>query len=85
VVLGVGRILLHDTVADALATHWMSTDGAGPSNGEAVGSFSGPAGERLTLLRTATPTETTARPASLEEVVLGYLASGRTSPSGAAA
>jgi ABC-2 type transport system ATP-binding protein len=86
VVLGVGRILLHDTVADALATHRMSTDDGRVATGEAVGSFSGPAGERLTLLRTATPTgTTTTRPATLEEVVLGYLASGRTSPSGAAA
>ena len=86
VVLGVGRILLHDTVAQALATHRMSTDGAAPPTGETVGSFGGPAGERLTLVRTATPTgTTTTRPASLEEVVLGYLASGRTSPSGAAA
>ena len=86
VVLGVGRILLHDTVADALATHWMATDGAAPSDATAIGSFGGPGGERLTLLRTTTPIETTTmRPASLEEVVLGYLASGRTSPSGAAA
>jgi ABC-2 type transport system ATP-binding protein len=86
VVLGVGRILLHDTVADALATHRMSTDGAAPPAGETVGSFGGPAGERLTLVRTAAATETsTTRPASLEEVVLGYLASGRMSPSGAAA
>jgi len=87
VVLGIGRILLHETVADALATHRMATDGAATSSGEAVGSFSGPAGERLTLLRhpSASADATNLRPASLEEVVLGYLASGRSVPGEAAA
>lgn len=86
VVLGVGRILLHDTVAEAKATHWMATDGAATGDGEAVGSFGGPAGERLTLMRGSTHSEAAnLRPASLEEVVLGYLASGRGKPGEAAA
>ncbi len=86
VVLGVGRIVLHDTVADALATHWMATDGAPPSEGTAIGSFGGPGGERLTLLRREAPAVgTSIRPATLEEVVLGYLASGRGLPGQAAA
>jgi ABC-2 type transport system ATP-binding protein len=86
VVLGVGRILLHDTVADALATHWLATGGAAKPDGEAIGSFGGPSGERLTLLRrSATSAAPDHRPASLEEVVLGYLASGRGSPGEAAA
>jgi ABC-2 type transport system ATP-binding protein len=87
VVLGVGRILLHDTVAQALASHWMATDGASTHGGDTIGSFGGPAGERLTLLRRAgvKGEATNLRPASLEEVVLGYLASGRTSPAEAAA
>jgi len=87
VVLGVGRILLHDTVSQALASHWIVTDGAETSDGQMIGSFGGPAGERLTLLRRpasgAEPSNL--RRASLEEVVLGYLASGRTSPAEAAA
>jgi ABC-2 type transport system ATP-binding protein len=86
VVLGVGRILLHDTVADALASHWMATDGAASADGTAIGSFGGPGGERLTLLRTESPSAGPAlRPATLEEVVLGYLASGRALPGEAAA
>jgi ABC-2 type transport system ATP-binding protein len=87
VVLGVGRILLHDTVAEALATHWLATDGASAPNGGTIGSFGGPAGERLTLMRRAGVggEATNLRPASLEEVVLGYLASGRTSHAEAAA
>lgn len=79
IVLGVGRVLLHAPVAEALATHAIGTDaGAAPG---AVASFAGPAGERLTLLRRADPARSAGgdglRPASLEEVVLGYLASGR--------
>jgi len=87
VVLGVGRILLHDTVADALATHWLATDGAPTLDDQAIGSFGGPGGERLTLLRQSSTSSAppNLRPASLEEVVLGYLASGRASPHEAAA
>jgi ABC-2 type transport system ATP-binding protein len=85
VVLGVGRILLHDTVGQALATHWLATDEAS-TPGDTIGSFGGPAGERLTLLRAGVEGgAANLRPASLEEVVLGYLASGRTSPGEAAA
>lgn len=86
VVLGVGKILLHDTVADALATHSLATDEAATADGQAIGSFGGPAGERLTLIRGSTHSEgANLRPASLEEVVLGYLASGRGKPGEAAA
>ena len=86
VVLGVGRILLHDTVSDALATHWLATDGATPPDADAIGSFGGPGGERLTLLhRASAPGGESLRPATLEEVVLGYLASGRPIPGEAAA
>jgi ABC-2 type transport system ATP-binding protein len=86
VVLGVGHILLHDTVSDSLATHWMATNGVTPPDAEAIGSFGGPRGERLTLLRRqSAPGAETLRPASLEEVVLGYLASARAIPGEAAA
>lgn len=87
VVLGVGRILLHDTVAKGLASHWIATDGTATHGGDAIGSFAGPTSERLTLIRQpSAPSEATnLRAASLEEVVLGYLASGRASPGEAAA
>lgn len=79
VVLGVGRVLLHAPVAEALASHGIGTDGAAADG--AVASFAGPAGERLTLVRRADPGGEAGgdglRPASLEEVVLGYLSSGR--------
>jgi ABC-2 type transport system ATP-binding protein len=79
IVLGVGRVLLHEPVVDALAIHGIQTDGV--AAGGAVASFAGPAGERLTLVRRADVAGGAEgdglRPASLEEVVLGYLASGR--------
>jgi ABC-2 type transport system ATP-binding protein len=86
IVLGVGRVLLHDTVAEALATHWIANDGVAGPGGEAIATFAGPVGERLTLVRRQ-PSSAAAdlRQASLEEVVLGYLASGRPLPSLAAA
>jgi len=86
VVLGVGRVLLDDSVANALATHAIATDGA--STGERIGEFADPAGSRVTLMRgTAESTAEggTLRPATLEEVVLGYLASSRQPATSAAA
>ncbi|MGH2457194.1 MAG: ABC transporter ATP-binding protein [Candidatus Limnocylindria bacterium] len=81
IVLGVGRVLLHETVTDALASHWIGTDGAATPG--AVSSFAGPVGDRLALVRGASATGL--RPATLEEVVIGYLASARAVPGEAAA
>jgi ABC-2 type transport system ATP-binding protein len=82
IVLGVGRVLLHDTVAQALATHAITTGAAG--GGERIGEFADPRGARVTLVRRgaepgpeADPEGGALRPSTLEEVVLGYLASSR--------
>jgi ABC-2 type transport system ATP-binding protein len=81
IVLGVGRVLLHESVAEALATHGIATDGLVPAGARQLATFAGPVGERLTLARRAVAAEGDGlRPASLEEVVLGYLASGRALP-----
>ena len=78
IVLGVGRVLLHDTIVDALASHWIATESVPAGLGQTLGSFAGPAGDLLTLVRAANPAEGGGlRPASLEEIVLGYLASAR--------
>jgi hypothetical protein len=79
-------VLLHDTVTNALASHRIQRDGDGPGvGGTAIATFAGPAGERLTLVRVADPTQTAGeQPTTLEEVVLGYLASGRALPGDAA-
>lgn len=74
IVLGVGKILLHETVSDALAGHAIALT----PRADSVGSFGAPDGSRIYLVR-----GTADRPATLDEVVLGYLASGR--PSAAAA
>lgn len=70
IVLGVGRVVLQASVADALASHRIAA--ADAAVGEVVGTFAGPTGERLALQR-----DGTGRAATLEEIVLGYLASAR--------
>jgi ABC-2 type transport system ATP-binding protein len=74
IVLGVGRVLLNDTVAAALAHHAIALT----ERLDAVGSFAAADGSRIYLIRGAGD-----RPATLEEVVLGYLASGRSSTAAA--
>jgi ABC-2 type transport system ATP-binding protein len=69
IVLGVGRVLLHETVAGAIAAHAISTT----KHPDAVAGFGAPDGSRIWLVR-----GTGDRPATLDEVVLGYLASGRS-------
>jgi ABC-2 type transport system ATP-binding protein len=70
IVLGVGQVLLEASVAEALATHRVSP--ADPAVDSAVATFTGPTGEPLVLHQNAV-----GRPASLEEIVLGYLAAAR--------
>ena len=71
IVLGVGRVLLHDTVASALAAHAVATT----ERTDAIGSFAAADGSRIFVMHGDGD-----RPATLEEVVLGYLASGRSTP-----
>ncbi len=68
IVLGVGRVLLNETVATALARHGVTTT----ERSDAIGSFAAGDGSRIYVVRGEGD-----RPATLEEVVLGYLASGR--------
>ncbi|MGH2445392.1 MAG: ABC transporter ATP-binding protein [Candidatus Limnocylindria bacterium] len=76
IVLGVGRVLLNDSVAAALEAHSISST----EHPDAVGSFGAPDGSRIYLVRGAAD-----RPATLDEVVLGYLASGRSAAAPATA
>jgi ABC-type multidrug transport system, ATPase component len=70
VVLAAGRVVLEGSVAAAKAEH--HTVGANQTAGlEVVGRFGGPAGEPLALVRGP------GKEATLEEIVLGYLASAR--------
>lgn len=73
VVLANGRLLLHSSVADARAQHRTSRTDA-PAEG-VVGRFPGPDGEQLALLNSSDPSSPEA---TLEEIVLGYMASQRT-------
>jgi ABC-2 type transport system ATP-binding protein len=74
IVLGVGRVLLHDTVAAAMAAHAISST----QHPNAVAGFGAPDGSRIWLVRGEGD-----RPATLDEVVLGYLASGRSTAAAA--
>jgi len=79
IVLGVGRVLLHDAIPSALASHSVAD---GPPDlhpaDRPVATFLGPDGKPWQLFRTETATPVpTGRPASLEEIVMGYLASAR--------
>jgi len=72
VVLGGGRILLDDTLAAAVASHRI----VGPDDrldGGLVALFPGRAGELMALWRAVER----GRPATLDEVAMGYLSSGR--------
>ncbi len=73
-VLGVGRVLLHSSLADAVAGHAIA-----PLNfdiSDMVADFSGPDGSMVRLVARA-PSGGAERRATLEEVVLGHLASTR--------
>jgi ABC-2 type transport system ATP-binding protein len=73
VVLASGRVALHTPVAQARAEHRTVLE-ADLGERAAVGKFVGPDGERLVLLRSSDPG---LREATLEEIVLGYLAAAR--------
>lgn len=69
VVLANGRLVLHTSIASAKRD--FQTLPVGELDGQnAVGTFPGPAGEPLALVRGSSA----GRPASLEEIVLGHLA-----------
>ena len=70
VVLAAGRVVLEGSVADARARH-RTVDASDAGGLDIVGRFGGPAGEQLALARGS------GSGATLEEIVLGYLASAR--------
>ena len=74
IVLGVGRVVLDLSVADALATHAVALDDT--STAPIVGGFRDTDGSRLTVVMAAADTPNY-RPATLEEVMLAHLAATR--------
>ena len=73
-VLAAGRALLDLPIAGAIAEHRVLAAGAERGVGTVVGTFPGPDGERLDLVA---GDGGQGRAATLEEVVLGHLASAR--------
>jgi len=70
-----GRILIHDAISSVLAVHRAHAPDADGSSGELISRFPDRNGATLQLRRTAP--DAPGVPATLEEVVLGYLASAR--------
>ncbi len=81
VVLGGGRKILDEPIAEAIASHRISAAEAVPATLgiQPVGTFPGPVGQRLTLWQVPPerPDDPVLRPATLEEVILGQLAASR--------
>jgi ABC-2 type transport system ATP-binding protein len=77
IVLGSGRKLFEGSIATALATH-STCNRADAGDHDAVSSFLGPAGEVETLIGAGSVCPE-CRAATLEELVLGYLATSRPS------
>jgi ABC-2 type transport system ATP-binding protein len=84
IVLGKGHTLLDLTVAEALAHHRVAEAAslAAAGSADVIGAFPSPDGVPLALIRVAGPTPLNelpaGRPATLEEIVIGHLAAGRT-------
>ena len=74
-VLGEGQVLFQDTVAASLANHRVVDDGAVLDRLNVVAKFPGEGKARHVLVRTNDPS--VGRAASLEEVIVGFLALGR--------
>lgn len=79
VVLGAGRKLLDNSIVAAAREHVVHSDPSDVSKDRFVATFGGPAGESLSLARRSdSPQSPRERPATLEEIVIGYLTAGRS-------
>lgn len=83
VVLGVGRKLLDDSLVGAVAGHRLAETHVAAGDMNAVANIATSNGGMVALVRVAGASAAAAqlRPASLEDVVLGYLAYGRSQDS----
>lgn len=81
IVLAPGRVVLDDDIAHARRHHAVVAR-ADAGDGDVIGSFGDQRGVMHALVRSDEPVSV---PASLDDVVLGYLAAARTNPTGVAA
>ena len=75
IILGSGRVLAHASIGDLLEHHAVSS--AAPIGGGVVSSFSGADGEQRWLVQDPGPAAAGQSEATLEEIVMGYLASAK--------
>jgi ABC-2 type transport system ATP-binding protein len=78
IVLGAGRVLLHDSIATAVRTHTLAPEAPTPSATRIASMVAG--GPARTLWRVEEDSGT--EPASITDVVLGYLSLGRSTEVG---
>jgi ABC-2 type transport system ATP-binding protein len=74
IVLAPARVMLHGSIATARTSHAIVPAGTSVASDELVATFNGPSGRLVSLVRRPGSIE-----ASLDEVVLGYLAAARGS------
>jgi ABC-2 type transport system ATP-binding protein len=74
-VLGEGRVLFEDTIAESIAHHRVLDEGASLDGLDVIAPFPGQGRARHVLIRTSDVS--IGRAGTLEEVVMGYLAQGR--------
>ena len=79
IVLGVGHVLLDESLADAVAVHRVLIgDGPAPDGATEVGRFPDDEGLKVALVRVAPDVAADGlRPATVDQVVKGYLVAGR--------
>lgn len=75
IVLGMGRLLLHATIAEALVGHSVALNVADPAT--RVATFPSADGSVVHLSRTGADQSAGRRAATLEEVVMGYLSAAK--------
>lgn len=75
IVISDGQIRLDDSVVEARGQHWIADVTTGPDI-EIVGSFPAPGGGEVAVAKGPVQNADT-RPATLEEIVLAYLAAGK--------
>lgn len=81
VVLASGNKVLDAPISETLASHAIADSESAVVAGIEVSGFPGPTGQTLRLIRTGAERPANVRAATLEEVVLGYLAVGRRNKS----
>lgn len=78
VILAIGRKMLDESIADTLATHWLLEEPGTSPHESVVGRVRSGEGRQMYLTRQEPKGNEGCRPATLDDVVMAYLATGRS-------